>query len=108
MTLSETNKLDIVARSKQDEIVLVISAAQDWKKDPSMLKDLDKKLRNYISYIESDKYTQEYGNSPVFIEIVSVHQFSPEATQLAEKVQMASGIEIKTTVMGDAFINPFS
>ena len=108
MTLSETEKLDIVAKSKQGEIVLVISAFQDWNADPDMLKDLDKKLQNYISYIESDKYTEEYGNSPVFIEIVSVHQFSPEAIKLAEKVQMASGVDVKTTVMGGAFSNPFS
>lgn len=105
MTLSETTKLDIVAESKQGEIILAISAAQNWKKNPSMVKDLEKKLRNYIHYIESDQYTQKHGDSPVIIDIMTAHKLSPEAIQLVDKVHKASGIDIKITVMG-AF-NPF-
>jgi hypothetical protein len=100
MSLSEPDKLDIVARSKEGEIVLGISAIHDWKNDPQMVKDLDNKLRSYIRYIESDKYTQEYGNSPVFIQIMTAYELSPEAVQLVDKVKKASGIEIKTQVTG--------
>jgi hypothetical protein len=100
MSLSEPNKLDIVAKSKEGEIVLGISANHDWKNDPKMVQELDIKLRTYIAYIESDTYTKEYGKSPVFIQIMTAYELSPEAVQLVDKVKGASGIEIKTVVTG--------
>jgi hypothetical protein len=100
MSLSEPNKLDIVAKSKEGEIVLGISAIKDWKDNPGMVKDLDNKLRSYIRYIESDQYTKEYGHSPVFIQIMTAYELSPEAVQLVDKVKKASGIDIRTLVTG--------
>lgn len=100
MSLSEPDKLDIVAKSNEGEVVLGISAIKDWKDNPSMVKDLDNKLRSYIRYIESDQFTKEYGNSPVFIQIMTAYELSPEAVQLVEKVKKASGFEIKAVVTG--------
>jgi hypothetical protein len=106
MTVSEPGKIDLTLRAKTGEIVLAINAFQDWKKNPSMINDLEKKLRNYINYIEDGQYAQEYGNDPVFIQIVSEYDLSQEAEQLVKKVERSSGIEIRISIMGK-IKNPF-
>jgi len=106
MTVSELNKIDLTLRAKTGEIVLAINAFQDWKKNPSMIKELETKLRNYIHYIEDGQYAKEYGNDPVFIQIVSEFDLSQEAEQLLKKVERSSGIEIRVSIMGE-FKNPF-
>ena len=106
MTVSESNKIDMTLRAKTGEIVLAINVFQDWKKIPSTVKDLEKKLRNYIQYIEGGRYAQVYGNDPVFIQIVSEYDLSQEAEQLVKKVERSSGIEIRISVIG-VIENPF-
>lgn len=105
MTLSETERIDFIAKSKEGEFLLAISAHLDWNKNPKTVKDLEKKLRNYIHYIEGGQFAEEYGNSPVHIEIMTAYELSPEAEQLVDRVQRTSGIAIKATVMGT--FNPF-
>lgn len=106
MPLSEMNKIDLTLRAKTGEIVLAINAFHDWKKNPSMVTDLEKKLRNYIRYIEGGQYAKEYGNDPVFIQIVSEFDLSQEAEQLVKKVERSSGIEIRISIIGE-IKNPF-
>jgi hypothetical protein len=98
--LSEANRIDFVAESPQGEIVLAISAHLDWKQHPKTVKQLDKKLQNYVRYIEGGQYSEQYGNAPVFIQIMTAYPLSPQAEKLVQKVQNATGIDIKVEVMG--------
>ena len=100
MPLSETDRIDIVAKSPQGEIVLAMTAAGDWNNDSSMTGDLVKKLRTYHSFIKSEEFKQQHGNSPVYIQIMTNCELSPEADQLVQKVQKTTGIDIKTQVSG--------
>lgn len=103
--LSEPNKIDFVAQSPEGEIVLAISAHLDWEENPETVGELDKKLRNYIQYIEGGQYRDEYGHSPVFIQIMTAYPLSPEAESLVERVENATGVDVKVTVMGP--LSPF-
>jgi biotin synthase-related radical SAM superfamily protein len=88
-------------RAETGEIVLAISAFNEWEKNPSMVTALEKKLSNYIKYIEGGQYAKEYGNDPVCIQIVSEFNLSKEAEELVKKVERSSGIEIQVSVMGE-------
>ena len=103
--LSEADRIDIVAKSPKGEIVLGISAHEDWQQNPHTLRQLDEKLKNYIHFIESGQYTNQYGNAPVVIKIMTAHPLSPKAEKLVKRVSKATGINIEADVMG-AF-NPF-
>lgn len=98
--LSEPNRIDFVAQSPEGEIVLAISAHLDWKENPETVKELDRKLRTYVRYIEGGQCSEQYGNSPVSIQIMTAHPLSPEAERLVQKVENASGINVKVVVTG--------
>jgi hypothetical protein len=104
--LSETTKLDIVAQAPDGKIVLAISAHEDWSKNPHTLDQLDEKLRNYIYFIEDGQYEDQFGDKPVFIQIMTAYPLSPAAEKLVKRVSRSTGIEIKAEVMG-VFNNPY-
>jgi hypothetical protein len=98
--LSETSRIDIVAQSPDGKIVLAISAHEDWSENPHTLDQLDEKLKNYVHFIEGGQYQDQFGNAPVFIEIMTAYPLSPKAEKLVKRVSRSTGIEIKTQVMG--------
>jgi len=98
--LSEPNRIDIIAKSPEGEIILAISAHEDWGKKPHTIEQLEKKLQSYIRFIENGQYEESYGNAPVIIQIMTAYALSPEAEKVCQKVENATGIEIKVLVMG--------
>ena len=104
--LSEADRIDIVAKSPKGEILLGISAHEDWNQNPHTVNQLDAKLKNYIHFIEGGQYRSQYGNAPVLIKIMTAHPLSPKAEKLIKRVSKATGINIEADVMGAS--NPFN
>jgi len=94
MTLGEANRLDIVAKSPEGEIVLVIVAAGDWSADAGMLGQLRTKLQNYVSFAGSEEYRSQYGTAPTRIALMMTHDLSSEAGELVRETSADSGIPI--------------
>ncbi len=95
MTLAETNRIDITAESPTGEILLVIVASRDWSRERVMLRELSEKVHNYVSYIKSSRYKQEFGDKPAKICLMTFFEPTDEVKTLVDKASAATQIPIE-------------
>jgi hypothetical protein len=91
--LSETNRIDIIAQSPEGEIILVITAAEDWS-DEHALELLSDKIDTYVSFIKDPQFQDEYGSATAYIELVAMHEPTSQVQELLDAASAATGIRI--------------
>lgn len=61
LNFERTNTIDGVALSKEDsKLILLLADGMDWHDETKHLLLLQEKLNNYIAYIESEQYVENY------------------------------------------------
>jgi hypothetical protein len=94
MTLKDPDRLDIVEKSPQGEIVFVIVALGDWSADADMLGQMKAKLRHCVSFAGSEQYTSQYATAMPRIVLSTTHALSSQADELVRQTSAESGIPI--------------
>jgi len=97
--LTDTNRIDFVAQSPTGEIVLVISAAEDWSTDEHALELLSEKIDTYVSHIEDPRFKAEYGSATAYIEVVTMREPTPQVQELLDAASAATGVRMNIRKM---------
>jgi hypothetical protein len=96
MALPDANRIDIVAKEpKTGHILLVIVASGDWSKDKNMLIQLNAKLSNYVSFIKSSNYKNQFGETPASIQLITSHKPTKEVRKLVDEASSDTKIPIE-------------
>jgi hypothetical protein len=96
MGLSDVNRIDIVAKdTKTGHILLVIIAVGDWSKDENMLTQLNAKLSNYVLFIKSSNYKNQFGETEASIQLTTTHEPTEEVRKLVEEASSDAKIPIE-------------
>ena len=66
MAIQSTDTIDLIARRKSGEVLLVIKETNTWQ-DPRISKMLERKIKTYQHFIQTDEYRQKFGDSPAMI-----------------------------------------
>ncbi len=97
MTLTETNRIDIVAQAPTGEIVLMAVATGDWS-SADELRQLRAKLDAYVAFIGSQQYEAQFGRKPAKIVLSAASDLTSQATAIVREVSASSGVQIDVEV----------
>jgi hypothetical protein len=105
MSISATNKVDLVSKKKSGEYVLAIVADDPWQDTDDFRSKLQEKLNNYCSYFVDGQMKKQYPDLNQKRIIVSVASSTPipvEGKEFIRRAAMAfklTGLDIEAEEM---------
>jgi len=89
--IKDTDKIDLITYNKPlKQLVLVMVEPREWCSDKNMYKELNKKINNYLSYVEDGQMMEDYGNldiDSVKLELLHSYEFNEHARKIIEALQ---------------------
>lgn len=99
MGLADVNKIDIVMQDKKTGgIVLAIIAFGDWNKDKKMFEQLNTKLSNYVAFIKSPRFSQEFGVTEASIKLMTPQEPTKEIRNFLNEASADTKIPIEVII----------
>jgi len=88
MTVADRHSIDFVARSRDDEALLVVVEDRDWGPRGELLEELQAKLNTYLGFAEEQLLTEypELTGLPLHIQLRTVHSPGPLEREFFELV----------------------
>jgi hypothetical protein len=93
MTVSEADRIDIVAR-KDGKLILAMVEHRRWDCGENLREDLRKKIVTYLAYLRSDDFRERFGETAAAIEILATGEPPEEIRTLVVNASRSSGVEI--------------
>jgi hypothetical protein len=90
MSVSATNKVDLVSRKKSGEYVLVIVADEPWQDTEDFQRSLQAKLNNYCAYFLDGQMKKEYPDLNQRRITVAIHSATPIPAESVELIKRAA------------------
>jgi hypothetical protein len=90
MTVEHPGRVDIVARGKEGEILLVMVEYREWSDIALMKEQFKTKLQGYLDFAYSPDFYESYGNKKAVVQYV----YSGD-TPVPEDMKQFIGVESK-------------
>jgi hypothetical protein len=105
MSVTQTDTIDIISTSAEQEVVLFITDHLPWE-EAGHLSLLEDKLSSYLRFIKSDQILEDYPaakNCPLVIQVTMQYEPPHEVVAVltqAKKFIAGEGIEFRWQVFG--------
>ena len=90
MSVSATNKVDLVSRKKNGEYVLVVVADEPWQDTEEFQRMFQDKLNNYCAYFLDGQMKGEYADLNQRRITVAIHSATPIPSYSIELIKRAA------------------
>ncbi len=104
--ITDTNKIDLIARTKDGRAELVIVEEHPWTGTEERLKMFLEKIKTYVAYALGDQFKEMYpdlAQKIVTIKIMMFHEFDPITKKLfdalSEDINKKYQIVIESKIM---------